>query len=66
MVNEMLQGEEQFHSKSYLLEMPRSHAKMLLKSTPQNMNFVIAKAISKNYTLDCSCKYSCTFPYNYT
>ena len=31
MVNERLQGEEQYHSKNYLLEMPRSHAKMRLK-----------------------------------
>ena len=33
--NERLQGEEQFHSKNYLLEMNRSHAKMCLKSAPQ-------------------------------
>ena len=30
MANERLQGEEQYHSKNYLLEMPRSHAKMRL------------------------------------
>ena len=36
------------------LEMPLSHAKMRLKCSPQKLNFVIAKAISKNYTLDCS------------
>ena len=29
--NKRLQGEEQFHSKNYLLEMPRSHANMRLK-----------------------------------
>ena len=34
MANERLQGEGQFHSKNYLLEMPRSHAKMRLKSAP--------------------------------
>ena len=28
MANERLQGEEQFYSKNYLLEMPPSHAKM--------------------------------------
>ena len=28
MANERLQGQEQFHSKNYLLEMPRSYAKM--------------------------------------
>ena len=39
MDNERLQGEEQFHSKSYLLEMPRSHAKMHLKSEPQKLNY---------------------------
>ena len=27
MANEKLQGEEQYHSKNYLLEMPCSHAK---------------------------------------
>ena len=32
--------------------MPSSHAKIRLKSAPQNLNFVIAKAISKIYTLD--------------
>ena len=30
--NERFQGEKQFHSKNYLLEMPRSHAKIHLKS----------------------------------
>ena len=33
--NKRLQGEEKFHSKNYLLEMARSHAKMRLKSAPQ-------------------------------
>ena len=61
MANERLQGEEKFHSKNYLLEMPRSHAKMHLKSVPQKMNFAMAKAISKSCTLDCSCKCPCTF-----
>ena len=65
MANERLQEEEQFHSKNYLLEMPRSHAKMHLKSAPQKLNFVMAKAISNNYKLDCSCKCSCTFPHSY-
>ena len=45
MVNERLQIKEQFHSKNYLLEMPRSHAKMRLKSAPQKLNLVIAIAI---------------------
>ena len=66
MANERLQGEEQFHSKNYLLEMRRSRAKIHLKKAPQKLNFVMAKAISKGYTLDCSCKCSCTFPHSYT
>ena len=55
MASEILQGEEQFHSKNYLLEMPRSHAKMRLKSAPQKLNFLIAKDISKISTLAWSC-----------
>ena len=65
MKNERLQGEEQFRSKNYLLEMPCSHAKMHLKSAPKKLNFVMAKAMSKNYTLDCSSKCSYTFPRSY-
>ena len=45
MASERLQGEEQFHSKNYLLEIPCSHVKMRLKSAPQKLNFVMAKAI---------------------
>ena len=56
MASERLQGEEQFHSKNYLLEMPRFHAKMRLKSAPQKLNILMAKAISELCTLDCSCK----------
>ena len=56
MLNERRQGEEQFHFKNYHLEMPRSHAKMRLKSAPQKLNFLMTKAMSKNCTLDCSCK----------
>ena len=63
--NERLKGEEQFHSKNYILEVLRSHAKMRLISAPQKLNFVMAKATSKSYTLDCSCKYPCTFPPSY-
>ena len=48
MANKRLQGEEQFHSRNYLLEMPRSHSKMHLRSAPQKLNFVMAKAISKS------------------
>ena len=64
MANETSQGEEQFHYRNYFLEMPRSHVKMHLKSAPQKLNFVMAKAISKSYTLDCSCKCPCTFPHS--
>ena len=45
MASERLQGEEQFHSKNYLLEMSRFHAKMRLKSAPQKLNFLMAKVI---------------------
>ena len=41
------------------------HVKMRLKSAPQKLNFVMTKAISKNYTLDCSCKCSCMLPQSY-
>ena len=61
MANERLQGEEQYHSENYLLEIPRSHAKVRLKSAPQKLKFAMAKAISKSYTLDCSRKYPCTY-----
>ena len=63
MANERLQGEKQFYPKNYLLEMPRSHAKTRLQSAPQTFNFVMDKAISKNYALDCGCKCPCTFPH---
>ena len=65
MASEELQGEEQFHSKNYFLEMPFFHAKMRLKSAPQKLNFLMTKAISKSCTRDCSCKSPCTFPYSY-
>ena len=65
MANERLQVEEQFHSKNYLLDMHCSHSKMRLKGAPQKPNFAMAKAISKSYTLNCSCKDPCTFPHSY-
>ena len=65
MASKRLQGEEQFHTKNYLLEMSRFHAKMRLKSAPQKLNFLMAKAISKSCTLDCSYKCPCTFPHSY-
>ena len=50
MVSERLQGEGQFHTKNYLLEISRFHAKMRLKIAPQTLNILMAKAISKSYT----------------
>ena len=38
---------------------------MRLKSAPQKLNFLMTKAISKSYTLDCSCKCPCTFSHSY-
>ena len=65
MANEKLPEEGQFHSKKYLLEMPCSHVKLRLKSAPQKMNFLMAKAILKIAILDCSYKYPCTVPHGY-
>ena len=65
MAIERLQGEEQFYSKNYLLEIPLSHAKISLKSAPQKLNFLMVKAISKSYTLDCSWKCPYTFSHSY-
>ena len=65
MEKERLQGEEQFQPKNYLLEIPRFHAKIRLKSAPQKLNFLMAKAVSKRCVLDCSCKCPCTFPPSY-
>ena len=42
---ERLSGEEQYRSKNYLLEMPRAHANLRLKGTPQKLNFFMSKAI---------------------
>ena len=65
MASEILQGEEQLYSKNYLSEMPRSCTKIRFKCSPQKLNFVIAKAISKSYTLHCSYICRCTFPHSY-
>ena len=66
MASERLQGEEKCHSKNYLVEVPRFYAKMRLKSQPKKLNFLMAKAISKSCTLDCNCKYPCTFSHSYS
>ena len=65
MEKERLQGNEQFHPKNYLLEMPRFHAKLRFKSAPQKLNFLMAKAISKRCILDCGCKCPYTFLHSY-
>ena len=65
MASETLQGEEQFHSKNFLLEMSCFHAKMRLKKAPQKLNFSMEKAISKSCKLDCSCKCPRTFVHSY-
>ena len=49
MASERLQGVEQFQSRNYLLEMPRSHDKMRLKSAPQKLTFLMAKAYVKTF-----------------
>ena len=48
LASERLQGYEQFHSKNYLLEMPRFHDKMRLKSVSHKLKFLMAKNISKS------------------
>ena len=63
--SERLQGEEQFHSNNYFLEMPCFHAKMPLNSAPQKLEILMTEAISKSCTLDWSCKCPCTFPHSY-
>ena len=45
---ERLQGEEQFCSNNYFLEMPHFHAKMRLKSVPEKRNFEMVKSYVKN------------------
>ena len=65
MASERIQGEEPFHSKKYLLEMPRCQAQMRLQSATQKPNFLMGKAISKSSKLHYSNKCSCTFPHNY-
>ena len=56
MAIKILQEEEKFHSKIYTLELPRFRAKILLKSASSKLHFVMTKAMSKFYTLSCSCK----------
>ena len=65
MGNKRSQGEEQFHSKSCLLEKTFSHAKRSFKSAPRKLNFLRAKPISKSYKVDCSYKCPHTFPHSF-
>ena len=61
----MAKKEGQFHSENYLLEMLFSHVKMHLESASQELKFAMAEALSKTYTLDCSCKCPYMFPHSY-
>ena len=65
MASERLQREQQFHPRYYLLEMPHFHAKIRLKSAPQKLNILMAKAMYKRCTRDCSSKCHCAFPHSY-
>ena len=49
MSHETLDGEKQFRTKKCLLEMTPSHTKRLLKSAPEKLSFVTAKAYEKLY-----------------
>ena len=61
MSNERLQAEEQFHSNASF-----SCQNAIEKCTTKKLNFVMAKAMSKSYTVDCSSKCRCTFPHSYS
>ena len=51
MASERLRGEEQFHTKNYLLEISRFHAKMRLKTTTTKIKLSNGKSfIKKLYT----------------
>ena len=56
MANERLQGEERGGGGGGGGGGAPSHAKMRLKSAPQKLNVVMAKAISKSFAIDCGCK----------
>ena len=66
MADKRLQGAEQFHLDNCLLKMSCSHAKMRLKSAPQNLKFAMKKAISKRSALDCSFTCPCMSAHSYT
>ena len=58
MASERLQAEELFHSMYYLW-------KCLIPMQKYVWKVHHKKAISKSYTLNCSCKCPCTFPHSY-
>ena len=45
-----------YKERNYFLEIPPSHVKRRLKSAPQKLNFVTAKAVLESYTIDYSRK----------
>ena len=47
-----LKGKKQFHSKNYFIQNALLPFQNAFKSAPQKLNFVMAKAISKRYSLD--------------
>ena len=60
MTKERLQGEElPFGNASFPCQ-------NVYESAPQKLDFVMRKAILKSYTLDCSCKFPCTFSPSHT
>ena len=73
--NEKLQGEQGSSRRDLNLLEERNNfilrttfSKCLVtmpRCTPQKLNFVMAKTITKSYTLDCSCKCPCTSPHRY-
>ena len=46
---------------NYLLEMPRFHAKMRLKSAPQKLNFLMANVIKRKKEMGKKKKWNFTF-----
>ena len=66
MANKRLQGEKQFHSKNYFLEIHRSHVKNAFEKWTTKTELCIDKNYIKTYALGCSCKCPCTFLHSYT
>ena len=66
MSNERLQGEELLQSENHVLEALSSHAKILLKSATQKLNFLMAKSYTKKLYTELFHKCPCMFPHSYT